>query len=235
MPAARPSTSPAGTPLVNSPQVKLFNAPSALVQVQGEFVAAVEVTNDFDPGGQTVSTPGGRRFPFTFQGAGLLLWQDEKNFIRLERCKGSDGGVGLIHRVLVEIYKEGREVGLYYSKPIPEKPVVLAARRKGTTVQLLFGEPPASMTIFRELALDFNPSILVGRLGLEPLAPAVHGQVRQVHPARARRPGGRGQAGVDDPPGEHRARPPQRRLAGAGRGLAQGPQVDGCRRPRPRA
>ena len=153
---------PGGTALVNSPQVKLYSAPSALVQVQGEFVAAVEVTNDFDPGGQTVSTPGGRRFPFTFQGAGLLLWQDEKNFIRLERCKGSDGGVGLIHRVLVEIYKEGREVGLYYSKPIPEKPVVLAARRKGTTVQLLFGEPPAKMTIFRELALDFTPSILVG-------------------------------------------------------------------------
>jgi S1-C subfamily serine protease len=153
---------PGGTPLVNAPQAKLFTAPGALVQVQGEFVAVVEVTNDFDPGGQTVSLPSGRRFPFTFQGAGLLLWQDEKNFIRLERCKGSDGSVSLIHRVLVEIYKDGREVGLYYSKPIPEKPVVLAARRKGTTVQLLFGEPPDKMTIFRELALDFNPSILVG-------------------------------------------------------------------------
>ena len=121
-----------------------------------------EVSNDFDPGGQTISTPSGRKFPFTFQGAGLLLWQDEKNFIRLERCKGSDGDVGLIHRVLVEVYKEGRMVGIYYSKAIPEKPVVLAARRKGTTVQLLFAMPPKDLTVFRELALDFNPSILVG-------------------------------------------------------------------------
>ena len=153
---------PGGKAMVNAPQFKLFNAPSALVRVSGEFVAVAEVSNDFDPGGQTISTPSGRKLPFTFQGAGLLLWQDEKNFIRLERCKGSDGDVGLIHRVLVEVYKEGRMVGIYYSKPIPEKPVVLAARRKGTTVQLLFAMPPKDLTVFRELALDFNPSILVG-------------------------------------------------------------------------
>ncbi len=153
---------PGGKAMVNAPQFKLFNAPSALVRVSGEFVAVAEVSNDFDPGGQTISTPSGRKFPFTFQGAGLLLWQDEKNFIRLERCKGSDGDVGLIHRVLVEVYKEGRLVGIYYSKAIPEKPVVLAARRKGTTVQLLFAMPPKDLTVFRELALDFNPSILVG-------------------------------------------------------------------------
>jgi S1-C subfamily serine protease len=153
---------PAGVAMVNAPQFKLFNAPSALVRVDGEFVAMVEITNDFDPGGTTISTSTGRRFPFTFQGAGLLIWQDEKNFIRLERCKGSDGGIGLIHRVLVEIYKDGRAAGIYYSKGIPEKPMILAAHRKGTTMQFSFAEPPGRLTVFKELALDFNPSILVG-------------------------------------------------------------------------
>ena len=153
---------PAGVAMVNAPQFKLFNAPSALVRVDGEFVAVVEISNEFDPGGTAISTPTGRRFPITFQGAGLLIWQDEKNFIRLERCKGSDGGIGLIHRVLVEIYKDGRAVGIFYSKGIPEKPVILAAHRKGTTMQFMFAEPPGRLTVFKELALDFNPSILVG-------------------------------------------------------------------------
>ena len=34
---------PGGKAMVNSPQFKLFNAPSALVRVPGEFVAVVEV------------------------------------------------------------------------------------------------------------------------------------------------------------------------------------------------
>ena len=122
----------------------------------------VEISNEFDPGGTAISTPTGRRFPITFQGAGLLIWQDEKNLIRLERCKGSDGGIGLIHRVLVEIYKDGREVTHFYSKEIPEKPLILAAHRKGTAMQFMFAEPPGRLTAFKELALDFNPSILVG-------------------------------------------------------------------------
>ncbi len=153
---------PAGVAMINAPQFKLFNAPSALVRVDGEFVAMVEISNEFDPGSTTISTSTGRRFPITFQGAGLLIWQDEKNFVRLERCKGSDGNIGLIHRVLVEIYKDGRAVGIYYSSPMPEKPVIVMAHRKGTTMQFLYAEPPGKMTIFKELALDFSPSILVG-------------------------------------------------------------------------
>ena len=49
-----------------------------------------------------------------------------------------------------------------YSKGIPEKPVILAAHRKGTTMQLMFAEPTGRLTVFKELALDFYPSILVG-------------------------------------------------------------------------
>jgi S1-C subfamily serine protease len=153
---------PAGQPMINAPQFRMFNAPSALTKVDGEFVASVQISNDFDPGSTTIASASGRKFPITFQGAGLLIWQDPKNFIRLERCKGSDGNIGQIHRILVEIYKDGREVGLYYSKPIPERPVLLAAHRKGTSIQLLFAEPPNKLTVFKEVALDFENSVMVG-------------------------------------------------------------------------
>ncbi len=153
---------PGGAPLTNAPQFKLFNAPCALVRVKGDFLCAVTVTNEFDPGGTTVALPSGRKLPFTFQGAGLLLWQDEKNFIRLERCKGSDGDIGTIHRVLVEIYKNGREAGVHYTKALPDRPVVLAARRKGSTVQFLYAESKEEMVVFQEVVLDFDPEIFVG-------------------------------------------------------------------------
>ena len=47
--------------------------------------------------------------PFTFNGAGLILYQDKDNFVRLERT----AGVGLdnlqpIHKVLFEVVKDGK-------------------------------------------------------------------------------------------------------------------------------
>jgi S1-C subfamily serine protease len=153
---------PASVPHVNAPQFKLFNAPSALVQTSGDFMAMVAVTNDFDPGGETVQLASGRKVPFTFQGAGLLLWQDEKNFVRFERCKGSTGGVGLVHRILVEVYKNGREVGLHYSGNLPDRPFFISAGRKGSRVQLLYSHDAKEMHVFQEIAMDFSPEILVG-------------------------------------------------------------------------
>jgi hypothetical protein len=153
---------PGGTPMVNAPQYKLYNAPGALIRVDGDFAAAVRVTNDFDPGGEVVALANGRKLPFTFQGAGLLIWQDEKNFVRLERCKGSDGRLGLIHRVLIEVYKGGREAGIHYTPALPERPTVLGAIRKGGSLRLLFATGPDRLAVFQELAIDFNREVYVG-------------------------------------------------------------------------
>ena len=152
---------PGGMALVNAPQYKLFNAPYAMVRVDGDFAATVKVTNDFDPGGVPPVIPGGRKFPFTFQGAGLLLWQDEKNFVRFERTKGSTGEITLSHRILVEIYKNGKEVGLNYDD-IPEKPVALVAMRKGASLKLLFALPGEQLHTFQEISIDFEKEIYVG-------------------------------------------------------------------------
>jgi S1-C subfamily serine protease len=152
---------PGGTPLVNAPQYRLFTAPGALVQVKGDFVASAQVTNSFDPGSEAVTLPNDRKAKMTFQGAGLLLWQDEKNFVRLEKCKGSSGDVTLMHRILVEVYKGGKEAVISYLD-VPEVPVRLLLIRKGGSIQFLFGLPPKSAVVFRELAVDFQDEVLVG-------------------------------------------------------------------------
>ena len=151
---------PAGMAMVNAPQFKLFNAPR-LVRVDGEFVASVEITNEFDPGGTTISSPG-PPIPVHVSGS------RPADLAGREELHPAGTLQGLRRRHRVDSPRPGRGLqgwapaGIYYSKGIPEKPVILAAHRKGTTMQLMFAEPPGLLTIFKELALDFNPSILVG-------------------------------------------------------------------------
>ena len=152
---------PGGVPVNNAPQYNLFNAPCALIKAEGDFVATVGVENTFDPGGEGIVVPTGKKLPFSFQSAGLLIWQDEKNFVRLERSKGSDGKISMLNRVLVEVYKNGKEAAVHYVD-IPEQPVVLVAVRKGGSLRLLFALPPKQMAVFHEMAIDFTKEVFVG-------------------------------------------------------------------------
>lgn len=59
-----------------------MNAPRVLQEVTGDFVAQVKVSGDFPRG-----TKGMVSSRLAFQGAGLVLMQDEQNYIRLERAQ----------------------------------------------------------------------------------------------------------------------------------------------------
>ncbi len=136
-----------------------------LVRVDGDFVAAVEVLNTFDPGSEGVVLPSGKKFPTSFQSTGILIWQDEKNFVRLERSKGSDGKISMVNRVLVEVYKNGREAAIHYID-VPEQPIGLAALRKGGSLRLLFAlltpNEKVDYRLFHEMAVNFNNEVFVG-------------------------------------------------------------------------
>src|SRR5262245_57498798 len=60
--------------------VRKLNAPRVLREVEGDFVAQVKVTADWKPGARLpkVST-------VPYNGAGLLVWDSEKHFVRWER------------------------------------------------------------------------------------------------------------------------------------------------------
>lgn len=57
-----------------------MKAPRLLQEVEGDFTAEVTVTGDFAPGPQSAKAG-----VASFNGAGLSLWQDEQNYLRLER------------------------------------------------------------------------------------------------------------------------------------------------------
>ena len=63
-----------------SAELDRVNAPRVLQPVKGDFSIEIEVGGSFAPRDATIASR------TAFNGAGILLWQDEKNYIRLERA-----------------------------------------------------------------------------------------------------------------------------------------------------
>jgi hypothetical protein len=95
-----------------SPTQGRINAPTVLADIGGDFLAQVKVPGDIHPKGE--SKRAGK--PAT-SGAGLLVWQDDQHYLRLERtayCREKT----LITEVNFQLRKgEGRPMNLAYRIP----------------------------------------------------------------------------------------------------------------------
>jgi regulation of enolase protein 1 (concanavalin A-like superfamily) len=134
-----------------------------MVEVEGDFLAYVKVDGDIDPGLDPPADPRGRRLPITFQGAGLLLYQDKENFVRLERACTAVGA-SLVRELLVEVVRGGQEIDYsYIALPgDPSAPLDLFLIRRKGRVQCLFGHGGRSLLGFREFSLDYPARVKVG-------------------------------------------------------------------------
>ena len=80
----------------------------SLIDVEGDFAVLVEVTGEINAGATLPKDRQGNTIPFTFQAAGLILYQDKDNFVRLERSAGvAVASLQPIHKVLFEVVKDG--------------------------------------------------------------------------------------------------------------------------------
>jgi Trypsin-like peptidase domain len=142
----------------------LHNAPMTLVDVAGDFSALVKVTGEMLPGSNLPKDRQGNNIPFTFNGAGLLLYQDKDNFVRLERSAAVDvSSLKAFHTVLFEVVKDGTQVENQIQFPEREGPVyLLLMRRKGRVVVGAgpdLGLPPMP---FKGIALELSPKVKIG-------------------------------------------------------------------------
>jgi S1-C subfamily serine protease len=141
----------------------LHNAPMTLTDVEGDFTAMVEVTGDISPGAALPKERQGNSVSFTFQGAGLLLYQDKNNFVRLERTAGASlQGLHAVHKALIEIVKDGNVAKpLYFDLPDSDIRLVLI-RHKGK-VRCQFGSKSDNKTYqTEEYVVDFAPKLKIG-------------------------------------------------------------------------
>jgi len=146
-------------------KLPLHNAPMSLAEVEGDFAAIVEVTGDIRPGSATPKDRQGNTLPFTYQGGGLIVYQDKNNFFRLERA----GSVIIdslqpLNRLLIEAVKDGKEAtGGYIYLDVPDRNILLILiRRKGRVRCLFSPDGGSSLAVFREFDLDLPAKVKVG-------------------------------------------------------------------------
>src|SRR5208282_457489 len=104
-----------------------------------------------------------RHARITFQGAGLLLYQDKDNFVRLERACTAVGA-SMVRELLVEVVRGGREIDYHYVA-LPgdaRAPLDLFLVRRNGRVTCMFSHNGRSLVAFREFALDYPAKIKIG-------------------------------------------------------------------------
>jgi regulation of enolase protein 1 (concanavalin A-like superfamily) len=105
-----------------------------------------------------------RGLGFTFQSAGLLVYQDKNNFFRLERA-GSIVTRSLtpVHRLVVEAVKDGKLAMEPIYVNVPETDLTLILQRRKNRIKCFF-IPKDSNQIFthRDFAFSLPSKVKVG-------------------------------------------------------------------------
>jgi regulation of enolase protein 1 (concanavalin A-like superfamily) len=144
---------------VLSPELRTMNAPRLLTPVHGDFTATVTVPGRILPGTEPLQKPS--PLPFTFQGAGLLLWQDEANYLRLERSSFYDViERKRLHRVLVEACREGKTSNA--SLAARDADLTLKFDRRGSEVRCQYTPDGRNWIEVKRQPVPFGPEVQVG-------------------------------------------------------------------------
>jgi regulation of enolase protein 1 (concanavalin A-like superfamily) len=152
---------PAGVRVL-SPQLDVHTAPLMLTDVEGDFIAQVRVTGNMIPGTSPPKFKGRDNLPNTYQGAGLVLLQDSRNYIRVERSVSAERGKPTLRtRALIEIVKGGRVISVLYPR-IPDGDLYIRIQRTNGAVTCLFGPNGKFWLTHEKLAIAIPPKIKVG-------------------------------------------------------------------------
>lgn len=104
-----------------------LNAPRVLRDVEGDFIAQVKVSGNVKHSGAGTS-----RAYLPYHGLGLLVWQDERNYLRFERAALGRGGGGT-HYATLQLRKDGRLANPQEGE-IPDQDLYLRLERRGSRI-----------------------------------------------------------------------------------------------------
>ena len=114
-----------GTPHVLSaeaPELPM-NAPRVVRRVRGDFTASVRVLGRLEPGRSKTTHYD------PYHGAGLIVWQDPSNYLRLERAVGFINGRH--HPYINYELREGGRLAMSHGITIEDRSLFLKLRRQG--------------------------------------------------------------------------------------------------------
>ena len=144
-----------GKPHILSADLGRVNAPRILRSIQGDFEIGVQVTGTDHPSGRATTTN------YTpYHGAGLLIWQDAENYVRLEVAAEIRKGKPFRYANF-EYRKDGRlesSQGLKFDN----QAVYVRLQRRGNVVYAAFSPDGLRWTSFPRLDVDLKETLQVG-------------------------------------------------------------------------
>jgi regulation of enolase protein 1 (concanavalin A-like superfamily) len=136
------------------PSLKTINGPRALREVEGDFLVQVRLANFAVPEKTTAL----KNKP-VYRGAGLLLWQDDKNFVTLFRA-GTDTNPHLFASATA--YKDGVRVFGGTGKDLALPEAWLRLERREGKLQASVSDDGEEWTPIKLTAPDFAKKVRVG-------------------------------------------------------------------------
>ncbi len=136
-------------------EVREMNAPRVLREIDGDFIAQIKVSGNVGHQGSSTS-----RQYYGYHGAGWLLWQDERNYIRLERAAIAREGGG-VHYGNFELRKDGQ---LASSQPVqlPDQDITLRLERRGGQVLGAVSTDGITWRYFNPIAIKLPRRVRLG-------------------------------------------------------------------------
>jgi regulation of enolase protein 1 (concanavalin A-like superfamily) len=145
-----------GTPHVLSAEVPQLpmNAPLVVRRVRSDFTANVHVLGRLQPGPikTTEYDP--------YQGAGLIVWQDPSNYLRLERAVGFINGRR--HAYVNYELRAGGRLAVSYGFTIKDGSLFLKLRRQGASFSAWYSHDGRRWTKLRRVDATFAERVEVG-------------------------------------------------------------------------
>jgi regulation of enolase protein 1 (concanavalin A-like superfamily) len=129
------------------------NAPRVLDDIKGDFRLAVKVAAFPTPKPDTSANN-----QLSFVGAGVLVWQDDRNYVRLERVAEGNSGA---HFVLLESYVDGKEASSD-RHDIDDRDTYLRVTREGNNLTFETGADGSDWTKLKTLELKLPEQLKAG-------------------------------------------------------------------------
>ena len=144
-----------------NPRNGKLNAPRVLQEVEGDFVVQVKVSGKFEPGGNSTAP---RSVPFN--GAGLLVWADEKNYLRLERNMFLVRGTPACYPPLFEVFQDGQYQGTNPPAAsgafFEHESTCFRLERKGHKIAAHYSHDGKEWTALKEVTVTLPTKVQVG-------------------------------------------------------------------------
>lgn len=131
------------------------NAPTVLSPVRGEFIATLRAEGGVHPGPKSTVADG-----LPYNGAGLLLWVDRDNYIRLERAGLIRDGAFMTYANF-EQFSGGRRAASQGTK-LKDVPTYLRLERRGGSVHASVSQDGVNWSSFPPLEVRLPDELKLG-------------------------------------------------------------------------